>query len=997
MGQFTHPVKNLINGVSQQDPTIKLDNQVNEQINLISDTTFGLIKRNPVNFISKYKGNNWENRVIYNFKKIIDGVENLYFLLRPDYFSNNSEQQNLQIYNATTGELTTVMYPVNTVDNSSYIDYLYMTEKKDIVVEENNDNIYILNTKKVVTKEEDIAINTNCQGILWINSALHRDVFYTTIVITDGTTDYTYNAQVAISAEPGVGGDAEPDLYEIANEFVNKINAISTPAGQPDFNCGFQANVVYLRLTGGTGTWKIKSMVSTCSTAASAIGSVLNAEMSDDFIADPAVLPKFSPDVYGITMKVRIKIDPRDNKLTYILGNIAQGWVETTLKSVIYPVDKTTFIHYIDKNDLGFIRPLGEIKRLVGDEESNVDPTFIGKKINDIVIFNDRLVIATDNTLVMSEIKDFTHFYKTSAATFLPTDRIDVELDASKLNYNFIKNINIINGQLIINTGTSQALFLTTTGVNIAQSRLSLVSTYSLGDNRSIPLENTLVFASTKKGYIQLNQYKLDAQTGTSFLSDGLNEHCSNYIPGTVKQLKYDGGVLVVLTNEDKKTLYINNRFSQNNQLIRNSFSKFSFDLDIEYVNFIDNKLCIILTNGDVSFITNMDLFYSKKENNSTVTKYTQSTLEIPGFSTVVSGSLSLELLGEQLNITPFEFNNIGSFITKINTFSFLNGTTRTITATKVGNKITMTYNGFSLYSPLRVITFDYATTGPFGWSSPFEESSGVKFIEHDDTQVTPGYTSYTLYDGDLDIVVAKVLRQDGVSLGSIVIDVKSSSGTLYRYSFGASLGSGKYKFYKSFNIDKTYQYNILLDNISTEEDMDVNHIEYIPYIDIALNYVDSELILDDNLVAINVVTGQQYDTVEEAQSSFDPILYGYNVKSKVELSKQVLRIQGNNDFTVVHFGNLFLRRIKFLTSYTGEYLVRIANKYIETRESLMRTHGLGEIPLNTVQPTERTNTLYSNGNSEDLKIELESNNSTPFNLIGFEWIGIVKTKGRRV
>ena len=48
MSLVNHSVTNLINGVSQQSPALRLDNQVAEQVNCFSDVTKGLTIRNGI-------------------------------------------------------------------------------------------------------------------------------------------------------------------------------------------------------------------------------------------------------------------------------------------------------------------------------------------------------------------------------------------------------------------------------------------------------------------------------------------------------------------------------------------------------------------------------------------------------------------------------------------------------------------------------------------------------------------------------------------------------------------------------------------------------------------------------------------------------------------------------------------------------------------------------------------------------------------------------------
>ena len=62
---------------------------------------------------------------------------------------------------------------------------------------------------------------------------------------------------------------------------------------------------------------------------------------------------------------------------------------------------------------------------LVGDTAvggTNPQPSFIGQKINKMLFFRNRLVLLSDENVIMSKPGDFYNFWAKTALTFTPTD-----------------------------------------------------------------------------------------------------------------------------------------------------------------------------------------------------------------------------------------------------------------------------------------------------------------------------------------------------------------------------------------------------------------------------------------------------------------------------------------------------------------------------------------------------------------------------------------------
>ena len=64
--------------------------------------------------------------------------------------------------------------------------------------------------------------------------------------------------------------------------------------------------------------------------------------------------------------------------------------------------------------------------RLVGDELTNPDPSFVGSTVNKMLFFRNRLAILSGENIVLSQPGDYFNFWANSALTVSPQDSIDI-------------------------------------------------------------------------------------------------------------------------------------------------------------------------------------------------------------------------------------------------------------------------------------------------------------------------------------------------------------------------------------------------------------------------------------------------------------------------------------------------------------------------------------------------------------------------------------------
>ena len=92
--------------------------------------------------------------------------------------------------------------------------------------------------------------------------------------------------------------------------------------------------------------------------------------------------------------------------------------------------------------------------RVAGDLESAPDPSFVGRKINDIFFFRNRLGFISDEEVNMSRSAEFFKFYPETVTTILDTDPIDLSVSHTKVS--ILRHAIPYNEELLLFSDQSQ-------------------------------------------------------------------------------------------------------------------------------------------------------------------------------------------------------------------------------------------------------------------------------------------------------------------------------------------------------------------------------------------------------------------------------------------------------------------------------------------------------------------------------------------------------------
>ena len=587
---------NLINGVSQQADSLKFATQAVEQINGYSSVVEGLIKRNPTRHIAKLTNATSNTPYIHTINR------------------DTSERYNVIIQDGSIKVFTLdgVEKTVNTPHGIGYLTGATQSNMRAITI---SDYTFILNTSKTVAMASATTGAFTSAGSIFIVQGAYS-VTYTVAVggasvnITSGTT----------------AGAASTET--IAGQIVTALTTNTTINGA--YNITRSGSLIYITNKTAGGSVSISYADSVGNTYGKVANDVATTVASLPTTAKSGQFVKITggtdgqADDYGVTFVT-------DSGSTYGQGK----WKETVAPSIQYKFDETTTPHVLVRLSDGtflFARVDGSTQsgytlpswgqRKYGTTDSNPDPSFVGKVINDITLFRGRIALATGENIVLSEAGNLFNFFRTTLQSLLDSDPIDVAVTSAKVSV--IYNMVPFAEKLLLFSDQSQfsltsADILTPKTVSIQQTTEFVNYRYA----KPISVGKTVHFPFLRGSYSGVMEYFVSPLTN---LFDGIDitAPISKYILGNITKLTASSNeqVVIVLSDGLPNGLYIYKYFYNGEEKIQSAWSKWVFDSGATVLNadFVGSTLYLTIKRDDGIYLEMINIEIGYKDSYSDFT-----------------------------------------------------------------------------------------------------------------------------------------------------------------------------------------------------------------------------------------------------------------------------------------------------------------------------------------------------------------------------------------
>ena len=564
------------------------------------------------------------------------------------------------------------------------------------------DFTFVVNTSIATAMDTTLSGGTDTQAVVFINQAISKTTYSVTVdgnTVTDDTT-----------------GDDPLSTDTVATNLKNSLDSALT-----GFTIARNGPVLHIKKNDGSNF--------------SIDGSDTQGDSKMTIVKDSVQrftdLPTVSPNGYV----VEVKGDEDTNFDNYYVkfvtnngGTFEEGqWEETVEPGITFKFNYGTMPHVLIRQADGHFRfakvdgdsynvtidgvttsytlpKWGE--RTVGDLDSAPNPSFIGRTINNVFFFRNRLGFLAGDNVVLSRVSEFFNFFPETVISVIDSEPIDVAASHTKVA--ILKHAVTVGEQLIlfseqtqfVLTSSSDSLTPKTANVIVATEFESSAAAQPVGSGSSI-------YFLTKKGsFAGIREYITQGEE----IRDAANTtiHVPKLIPSNIFKMAVSNNqdVLVLLGTDNPNKLYIN-RWLYGNDFSKILNSWFTFTINsnrsIKNVDFIGTDLYAVIEEANNVTLEKIPFETDFTESNATFEyhldhKVTEATT---GVSTAFSSGVTTFTVPYRLRAS---MNIIGRYLGSGETSTYVdaNGATKTLvpgqviqtTNTSDGSTSTITATG---------------------------------------------------------------------------------------------------------------------------------------------------------------------------------------------------------------------------------------------------------------------------------------------------------------
>lgn len=521
MSLKTSPWPGLFGGVSQQIAALRHPTQCTEQDNAFATLTRGLFKRPGTKHVATLP-------LTHEGNSLTGSAGNIAVHDMPD-------GRQLLIGNGAAMVFTAEGVPEQVAFEGSALAYLAAgNPQKDFRCVSVGDATFVVNRTKVTAMGPVVGAE-NPVNVAYIN-------------VRTAAADVTYKAVVDSNVVQFNSGNA-PSNLGIATNLRNQLGAVLTPG------MGYTIYIIP-----HTNIVKVVAPV----------GTTIDVQVSDGWgntglqnlakgVQRYADLPARFEAGYVVTImgSAEAPSDPYYVEWDDTKGN----WVETHKPTLDVALQASTLPHHLVPNNLSggwTLKACPWAERLVGDDSTNPKPSFVGRRINHLFFYRNRLGLLSGDSLVMSRAGNYFNFWGASATQVVASDPIDLaspSKDVTTLEWTCE-----VNKQLQVWGGTKQQFELVTGSVLTPQdARLAETTTFDYEPDVSpVEVGNRTMFIDTVASCARVYLYKVSGDTVTN-TADEITQHVPSYISAPVRRVAVSTTVkaaLVLPTTGNKVYLY---------------------------------------------------------------------------------------------------------------------------------------------------------------------------------------------------------------------------------------------------------------------------------------------------------------------------------------------------------------------------------------------------------------------------------------------------------
>ena len=565
-------VKNMIAGISQQPPLLRLPEQLEDQINGYSSESSGLLKRFPTVYI----------------KTLMDSIDH--------------DQKPL-------------VHFVNRDASERYIMYLFGDTIRIFDLQGNEKKVTIQddpNYLKTTQPRKDLRIITVADYTFIGNKTVKVQM------TSKKSPNYFASQGSLVHIKSGQYGRTYKVLVNGQQKasFTTPDGSKSEHTAQIDTNYITNQLAIQLRNNGYTvdtgNSWLRIKNVSDVTTEDGFNNLGLMA--INGSVQKFSLLPVNGPSDYCVKVRNSTSDDATSGAYFCKYNSSSKVWEECACPDIPIEIDPATMPHTLVRNADGSFtfKRVAWKERECGDDDSNPLPSFIGKTINDIFFYRNRLGFLSQENVILSESAEYFNFWMTTANDILDTDCIDISTTTTRIN---ILNYAVpFNETLYIFSDSTQFKLAADTALSPKNVALVDVTNFdSSPDCRPVVSGKNLYFPVERAEYTSIREYYNVESVSDVKNAQDITSHVPSFIPnGVYKTISQNNeNILLFLTEGDQNCIYVYKYLFINEQRLQASWSKWDLHGRVLGAFFIGSALYVVVNRGGKHLLEKMDFTYS--------------------------------------------------------------------------------------------------------------------------------------------------------------------------------------------------------------------------------------------------------------------------------------------------------------------------------------------------------------------------------------------------
>ena len=602
MPAVTQQIPNFLGGVSRQTDDKKLPNQLTECVNGYPDPTFGLLKRPGMKHTNVLKK---ANGTAFTKTELADAAWFFIDRATAGSYIGAIKGTNLYVWTAAEGTFCTV--------TNTGTGYLTGTKQDDYHFRSIQDTTTIANKTVTTAMQAAGTFVAKSQGTLKLKSVTNGDVHKVKIKGTSNGTEHTATATVQSSATFTTfltGTHASHDLLGAVKALLEARQTANDAEFSGKWYLNSFANSLTIRRTtesnavvvdaepGSSVTYKFFEI--------SALGGISNnaIEAFQDDVTNISEVPLESFQNHNVKI-LNSDTEDDDYYVKFIAANGVGGkgyWQETIARDAAPGLNSATMPHELANTGATAFTfgPITYKNRLTGDDNTNPQPSFVGKKISSTFFYSNRFGVLSEDNVIFGVANDNYNFFAKSALTQIDSDPID-------LNVSSVRPVTLSDvlpspqGLLLFSERQQFQVYATDASILTPTSAvIRSLANYEMATNvQPVDIGTTTAFVSRVPGYSKLFTMSLRDVEQTPIVVD-ISKAVLEWIPDTVDALTTSPpNSVVMMVDRDTKYLYLYRFYNNGKEDLFQAWVKWELPGTIQTARIINDAVTIVSQQED--------------------------------------------------------------------------------------------------------------------------------------------------------------------------------------------------------------------------------------------------------------------------------------------------------------------------------------------------------------------------------------------------------------